>query len=222
MLLLALAFASGCRQRVDPSARSGPEAGAAFDSLLVSAGLPRPFSMSGDAVIDVEQFRFRGHFRLERALSHDVVIELGGSTLFGGHREDVVISLSDDTLRVFDRERGRFYEGAELDDMIADATGARAHWARVVADVLALPHAPESVEGLAVDAEGASGKLPRGPFRVVVEEGRMTRATWPDPIVDGTFSDRLEVRYRWQGSDIDEITARLPERGWRVRWTDSN
>ena len=216
-----LALVAGCRQRVDPAARSGPEARAALDSLLTVAGPPRPLSMSGEAVIDVEQFRFRGHFRLDRAASDDVVIELGGSTLFGGHREDVVISLADDTLRVFDRERGRFYEGAELDEMISDATGARANWARVAADVLVLPNPAAPVEALVLGSDGASGKLPRGAFRVVVEEGRVTRATWPDPIVEGTFSDRLEVRYRWRGNVLEEITARLPERGWRVRWTAS-
>ncbi len=209
---------SGCRQRVDPHTLTGGEACATLDSLLSSAGLARPLTMAGEALLDVEQFRFRGRFQLDVADGKEASIELGGTTLFGGHREDVVVSLSDDTLRVFDRERGRFYEGDALDDLIQDAAHARADWARVVAQVLARPRC-EDVATLVRDADGARGTGPRGSFRVVVEGGRATRATWPDPIAESTLDDRLEVRYEWRDGGLARITATLPERGWRVRLT---
>ncbi len=175
--------------------------------------------MSGDAVLDVEQFRFRGHFRIDATESGDALLELGGSTLFGGNREDVVVSFVDDTLRVFDRERGRFYEGEDLDALIGDATHARADWGRVVACVLALPAHCVGIEAFAHDEDGARGRDSRGSFRLITEGGRLTKATWPDPIEGATFDDRLEVRYGWQGARLTEVTAGLPVRGWRARLT---
>lgn len=177
--------------------------------------------MSGDAVLDVEQFRFRGHFRLNAEAGGDAVIELGGSTLFGGHREDVVVSFVDDTLRVFDRERGRFYEGEDLDTLMGDATHVGADWARVVAQVLALPAHCDGIEALSRDDDGARGRDARGSFRLVTEGGRLTKATWPDPIDGATFDDRLDVRYGWEGAQLAEVTAGLPVRGWRVRLTST-
>jgi hypothetical protein len=212
---------AGCRQRVDPNALSGDAACAALDSVLVSAGPARPYSMSGDAVVDVEQFRFRGHFRLDASADGDAVIELGGSTLFGGHREDVVVSLVDDTLRVFDRERGHFYEGEDLDALIWDATRARADWARVVGEMLASPTRCDPIDALTRDEDGVRGRNQRGSFRLVVESGRLSRATWPNPIHDATFDDKLDVRYLWQRTRLSEVTGSLPARGWRVRLTDT-
>ena len=112
-----------------------------LDSLLASAGPVRPWGIAGDALLDIEQFRFRGRFRLDVSATGECTLELGGSTLFGGHREDVVVSLIGDSLRVFDRERGRFYEGDELDQLIRDATHADANWSRVVARAFLLPGA---------------------------------------------------------------------------------
>ncbi|MCI0452157.1 MAG: hypothetical protein L0Z51_07170 [Candidatus Latescibacteria bacterium] len=216
-LLLLAAFA--CRQRIDPNALTGAAACSALDSLLSSAGPPRPLAMSGEALLDVEQFRFRGHFQLDVASGADATIEMGGSTLFGGHREDVVVSLADDTLRVFDRERGRFYEGEPLEELIGDATRARADWARVVAEVLALSPRCDEVATLVRDDGGARGTGPRGNLRVVVEEGRIARSDWPDPVAGSTLDDRLEVRYEWRDGRLARITATLPGRGWRLRLT---
>lgn len=212
---------SGCRQNVDPHALSGDAACAALDSLLLSSGPDRPLTMTGDAVLDIEQFRFRGHFRIDATAGGDAMIELGGSTLFGGNREDVVVSFVDDTLRVFDRERGRFYEGEDLEALIGDATRTRADWGGVVARLLALPAHCDGIEALVRDDDGARGRDSRGSFRLVTEGGRLTRATWPNPIEGATFDDRLEVRYDWQGTRVSEVTAGLPVRGWRARLTAS-
>ncbi|HXV14017.1 MAG TPA: hypothetical protein VEC56_07410 [Candidatus Krumholzibacteria bacterium] len=209
----------GCRQRVDANALTGPAACAALDSLLSATGPPRPFAMSGEALLDVEQFRFRGHFEIGVAEGGETVIELGGSTLFGGHREDVAVSLAADTLRVFDRERARFYEGEALDELIRDATRARADWAKVVAQVLALAAPCDDVTTLVRDEDGARAVGPRGTIRVDVDGGRATRTMWPDPVDGSTLGDRLEVRYEWRDGNLARITASLPARGWRVRLT---
>jgi hypothetical protein len=216
MLVLAT---SGCRQRVDGNALTGSAACSALDSLLSAAGPPRPFTMSGEALLDVEQFRFRGRFHLDVTEARETTMELGGSTLFGGHREDVVVSLVDDTLRVFDRERGRFYEGETLDDLIREATRARADWARVVAEVLVLSVPCDDVATLVRDEDGARGSGPRGTTRVLVEGGRVTRTVWPDPVEGSALDDRLDVRYEWRDGSLARITATLPGRGWRVRLT---
>jgi hypothetical protein len=220
-LSLAAVLASpACRQRVAADGLAGGEACAALDSLLASAGPVRPFVMSGHARLDVEQFRFRGRFRLEQTDLRGAVIEFSGSTLFGGHREDLLVSLADDTLRVFDRERGRFYEGSALDDLIWDGTRTRADWATVVAEVLMVPRRCSAMSGLVLDEDGARGVEGDKPFRIVVDgERRVESATWPDPVAGGTFDDRLEIEYQWRDGVPAEITARLPARGWRLRFS---
>lgn len=210
-----------CRQRVAPPGLSGSDACAAVESLLAVAGPPRPRTMAGHALLDVEQFRFRGRFRLDVTAGGDATIEFDGSTLFGGHREDVVVSLVDDTLRVFDRERGRFYEGTALDELIWDGTRARADWARVMAGVLSTPRRCGEMTGVVLDEGRVQGLEDGDPIRVVLtQQGRVGGATWPNPIVGGTFDDRLEVRYDWRNNAVVEITANLPVRGWRLRLSD--
>jgi hypothetical protein len=217
---LALLSPFGCRQSVDGDALTGKDACAALDSLLASVGPSRPDSMAGTALVDVEGFRFRGHFRLVLAAGGEAQIELSGSTLFGGHREDVLVSLAADTLRVFDRERGRFYEGESLDQMVLESTHARGNWSLVAAQVLAGRLPCGAIESLTPREDGASGRAEEATYRIVVgSSGRIERATWPDPVMGGTFDDRLEVRYVWQGDSLREITASLPTRGWRVRLT---
>ena len=179
--------------------------------------------MSGHARLDVEQFRFRGRFLLELTAEGDATIEFSGSTLFGGHREDMLVSLVDDTLRVFDRERGRFYEGVALDDLIWEGTQTHADWALVVAEILMVRRRCEGITGLVFDGDGVQGLEGGEPFRIVLtKEMRVGRATWTDPIRDGTFSDRLEVEYDWSEGTLEEITANLPARGWRFRLSDGN
>lgn len=215
VLVLSGLAVAGCREQVAGSLR-GDAAQAALDSLLTAA-MPRPLTASGDALLDVEQYRFRGHVNLETSADGDASIELSGSSLFGGHREDVAVSLAADTLRVLDRERGRFYEGEALDDLLWEGTEARANWPLVVERMLALPGSERGVETLAVDENGARGATEQGTIRLDVDRGRLKKAVWPNPIASATFDDRLEVEYAWEGERLREITAILPERGWRVR-----
>ena len=180
--------------------------------------MPRPLAASGDALLDVEQYRFRGHANVDVSSGGDASVELSGSSLFGGHREDVAVSLADDTLRVLDRERGRYYEGAALDDLLWEGTEARANWVLVVERLFALPGSGRGIETLTVDENGARGSGPDGPVRLDIDGGRLRRAVWPNPIASATYDDRLEAEYRWNGNRLEELTAILPERGWRVRF----
>lgn len=216
--LVAILSSPACRQRVAGSGLAGPEACAALDSLWASGGPTRPLSMSGHARLDVEQFRFRGRFRLQQTDGGGAAIEFSGSTLFGGHREDLVVSLTDDTLRVFDRERGRFYEGTMLDDLIWDGTRTRADWAVVVAEVFMVTRPCHGMSEVVFDEDGVRGLEGGQPFHIeLTGERRIDRATWPDPIREGTFDDRLEIDYDWSEGVLQGITASLPARGWRVR-----
>ena len=171
--------------------------------------------MHGHATFDVDSYRVRGRFQLSLAAAGDAVLEFSGATLLGGHREDAVISLSGDTLRVLDRERGRYYEGEEVARLIASGTGKQGEWALALRRVLAsgCPGVETVVEG----EDGISGTGPDGPFTLRVENGRLTQATWPNPAPEETFRDRLEVRYRWKDGHLELLEALLPTRGWRVR-----
>jgi hypothetical protein len=99
----------------------GAAACASADSFLANA-FPRPLSMRGRATFDVDSYRVRGRFDLQLAANGDAVLEFAGSTLLGGHREDAVISLSSDTLRVLDRERGHYYEGDDVTGLVESGT----------------------------------------------------------------------------------------------------
>jgi hypothetical protein len=192
----------------------GAEACARADSFFAAA-LPRPLSMRGHATFDVESYRVRGRFELRLSPNGDAVLEFGGSTLLGGHREDAVVSLVDDTLRVLDRERGRYYEGAEVERLVAGNTHADGDWTLGLRRVLA--GGCSGIESVRTGEKGLSGSGGDGPFEVQTEGGRISTARWPNPAPEDTFGDHLEVRYHWKDHGLDLIEARLPARGWRVR-----
>jgi hypothetical protein len=172
--------------------------------------------MNGHATFDVESYRVRGQFQLDLAANGDAVLEFSGSTLLGGHREDAVISLSADTLRVLDRERGRFYEGDEVTRMIESGTGTRGEW--LLALRRALASGCPGIETVTVGESGLSGSGTDGPFSIRTEGGRRAQATWPNPAPSDTFRDRMEVRYRWKNGRLDLLEALLPARKWRIRF----
>jgi hypothetical protein len=195
-------------------ARHGDAACARADSFFAAA-FPRPVRIHGRATFDVDSYRVRGRFNLEISGSGDAVLEFSGSTLLGGHREDAAISLSSDTLRVLDRERGRFYEGDDVTTMVASGTHARGDWALGLRRVL-VSGCP-GIESVAAGEDGLAGSGPDGPFSLKVEGGRLVAATWPNPAPEETFRDRLEVRYRWREGKLEFLEALLPTRGWRIR-----
>jgi hypothetical protein len=186
------------------------------DSLLAQRGLPRPALWRGRAVFDVEQYRVRGRFELRLEADGGAVLDFSGATLLGGHREEVAVSLAGDTLRVLDRERGRFYEGDEVDALFHEATRARGDWARALRRALGDPDTCP-MESVVYREDGLAGRASDGPFQLTWREGRLVEAVWPDPAPGETFDDRLEVRYDWGPGGLSRLEARLPARGWRIR-----
>lgn len=214
--LVALLLASQACGPHYPSGSTvhGDAACARVDSFLAST-FPRPASTRGHATLDAESYRVRGRFELRLSPGGDSVFEFSGSTLLGGHREDIVVSLIGDTLRVLDRERGRYYEGEDAERLVDTGSGGRGAWTLAMRRVLAA--GCPGVDAVAGDPDGLSGAGPDGPFRLRAEAGRLVAGTWPNPAPSETYRDRLEVRYRWGNGALRELEARLPTRGWRVR-----
>jgi hypothetical protein len=192
----------------------GAQACARADSFFAAA-FPRPQTMRGRATFDVDSYRVRGRFELRTLPDGAAVLEFSGTTLLGGHREDVVVSQVGDTLRVLDRERGRYYEGAEVGRMIEGGTHAKGNWSLGLRRVLAA--SCPGIETARSAEDGLSGTGPDGPFELRAETGRLVTATWPNPAPVETFRDRLEVHYRWRNGVLQFMEVRLPMRGWRIR-----
>lgn len=211
--LALAATAPACGPR---AAASGPAPCAVVDSTLAARGLPRPFSMKGRATFDVEQYRVRGRFTLTLDASGNAVLEFSGATLMGGHREDVAVSLSGDTLRILDRERGRYDEASDAEALVAGGAGRAGDWTLAMRRSLTLT-AGCPVVSLTPRDDGLDGEAADGPFRLRWQGGRMVRATWPDPAPGETFDDRLEATYQWSGNRLSRIELRMPTRGWRIR-----
>jgi len=172
--------------------------------------------MKGRATFDVEQYRVRGRFELRVDDDGAAVLEFSGATLLGGHREEIVVSVLDDTLRVLDRERGRFYEGNEVERLIREETRVPGDWTRALLRVLGEARVCPA-ERLETRPDGLEGVGPDGPFRLKWRGGHLESAVWPDPAPGETFRDRLEVDYDWTPQGLSRLEARLPARGWRVR-----
>ena len=206
-------LACAAHERPDDLVR-GDAACARADTFFQET-FPRPAHMRGRATFDVDKYQFRGHFDLQLASNGDAVLEFSGSTLLGGHREDAVLSLSGDTLRVLDRERGHYYEGDEVTAMVDDGTRVHGDWALALRRVLASGCA--GIDGVQPGETGMSGLCGDGPFSLKSRDGVLEAATWPNPAPQETFRDRLEVRYRWKDRRLNGIEASLPTRGWRVR-----
>ncbi len=219
LVVLAAGLGAGCRQRVGaPRAAPGGNPDRVVDSLL-TAGLPeRPWSLAGRATFDVEQYRVRGRFQLRVDAAGDLVLEFSGTTLFGGQREDIVVTMARDTLRVFDREHARLYEGDAVDELIRQGTGTAGRWATGVARATGISAGDGVVSLVPVDG-GVAGTLTTGAFRLDLADGRLMCAVWPDPAESRTFDDRLEVTYGWRDGRLRELSATLPVRGWRIRLT---
>jgi hypothetical protein len=126
-----------------------------------------------------------------------------------------VISLSSDTLRVLDRERGHYYEGDDVTGLVESGTHARGNWTLGLRRVLA--GGCPGIESVARGENGLTGSGADGPFSLRLEAGRLSAATWPNPAPEETFRDRLEVRYRWKEGKLELVEALLPTRGWRIR-----
>jgi hypothetical protein len=215
VLATLAALAMACSPRHDTSGSIRGEAACARADSFFATAFPRPIHMTGHATFDVDSYRVRGRFELSLAPNGDALLEFSGTTLLGGHREDAVVSLSGDTLRVLDRERGRYYEGDEVTRLVASGTGKQGEWALALRRVLA--SGCPGIETVMDGDTGLSGTGPDGPFTLRVENARLAQATWPNPAPEETFRDRLEVRYSWKEGRLKLLETLLPTRGWRVR-----
>lgn len=218
---MAMALVSaGCGPRVADQVHEarGVRTCAALDSTLVRALPPRPWTLRGKATFDVDDYRVRGHFRLTVSRPEQMAFEFEGTTLFGGHREDIAVSLEGDTLRLFDRERGAYYEGAAVDDLIERGTNVRGDWKGAVREAVGFPCSCDGRSEMTRQGDHVSGLVRAGAFVLTLDAWeRVLRASWPDPTGSATYSDRLDVRYEWDGARLRTLTIRLPVRGWRIR-----
>jgi hypothetical protein len=219
--LLALACSCGAPIADRGEGIHGGVACDSLDSMLGRMFPATPWSMEGRATFDVDDYRVRGRFRLWVASRDRLGFEFEGTTLFGGHHEDVVVSVSGDTLRIFDRERGSFYEGAQVDDLVWRGTHARGDWVAAVREVAGLEPGCDDRSELRDEVDHVSGLVRGGAFVLTLDGRRVDRASWPDPTRSETHADRLEVRYDWSDGALREVTIALANRGWRIRLTAS-
>ena len=197
----------------------GARACAALDSMLAD-GLPaRPWHLAGKATFDVDDYRVRGRYRLTVRGRDSIAFEFEGTMLLGGHREDIAVSLEGDTLRVLDRERGTFYAGPQVDELIERGTGVGGAWPGTVRAVAGFAPACSDRLEMSAGGEHVSGIADGGAFVLDSEATRLTRASWPDPTASRTYKDRLDIRYDWDEDRLTGITMSLPVRGWRIKLT---
>lgn len=201
------------------------EAGcAALDSALAASGLRDGVAMRGKVTIDVNQYRVRGHYELTLSEAGDLTFDMNSTTLLGGHREDAVLSFYADTLRVLDRERGRFYQGGEVDRLVTEGAGAAIDLGELLRLATGRPPACARVSNVHRSPRGGggmdvSGRLDGRDFSVRLERGRITRAVWPLPLGRGGHDETVVADYRWSHGALDGFTVLVPQRRWRVRLT---
>ncbi len=200
----------------------GDTACALLDSALASSGLRQPLAITGKVTIDVNQYRVRGRFGLRITEAHDLAFEMTSTTLLGGHREDAVLSFYADTLRVLDRERGRYYEGEEVNALVTDGTKVSLDLAELLHGVTARTPDCRRVTALRRKDDGDGGLRLQGlidgrEFEIRFERGRLTEARWPLPLRDRGRGDTVETRYTWVGNRLTAFVVHVPERRWRIK-----
>jgi hypothetical protein len=201
----------------------GDEPCAVLDSALASSGLRDRLDLKGKVTIDVNQYRVRGRFNLLLTREGDMVFEMNSTTLLGGHREDAVLSLHADTVRVLDRERGRLYQGEEVDALVEEGTDAAIDLRELLRRVLARPVGCARVSGLRRSGRSGGdfdGRLGGGDFELRFERGRLCGAKWPLPLSGGAPGERFDCTYSWVGGRLDAFVVHVRDSGWRIKLTD--
>jgi len=206
------------------SGRGGPSipgdrACVVVDSAFSASGLFDSVEMTGHTTIDVNQYRVNGRFALRLSATGDMILEFTSTSPMGGKREDVVFSYWQDTLRVFDRERGRYHEGNEVDEMAEEGMGFAVDLAETLRRVLLHPPECGRLTDIRLSDDGGdlSGRIDGERFGVSFDRGRAAAADWPAPFSGSGASEHLEVDYRWEGGRLTGLTILAPVRRWRVR-----
>jgi hypothetical protein len=200
----------------------GDGACAVVDSVLAASGLRAGVEMRGRATIDVNQYRVRGRFELTITPDGDLTFDITSTTLLGGHREDAVLSFYADTLRVLDRERGRFYEGPAVDALVADGTGVALDLGQLLRHATARTPACRRIgevrrSGGGVGRVDLAGLLDGHTFELRLEEGRLVHSAWPLPGTEQWRNDHVETTYTWVGAHLARVVIAVPDRRWRVK-----
>ncbi len=221
----AFGLAAGCGVKTTNDA---PDRCALLDSLFGSSGFGTPVVVEGKATVDANDYHMRGKIRLDARAPGDVVFEFASSILFGNRREDFLLSLHADTVRIIDRERGAYYEGSEAEEFLAESMGTDFGVPTML--FLALGGHPSCDElsdvRITTGRDGnvvCTGKHLGERFRVVFE-GRgpkLKSAVWPVRS-ERYRDDRLEIDYRWEDGDggapvLKEIVMWLEIREWRCK-----
>lgn len=197
----------------------------ALDSLFAASGWREPVAMRGKLTLDVKQYRVRGRFELSATAQGDLTLEITSTTALGGHREDLVLSFYDDTLRVLDRERGQYYEGEEVDGLVSDGVGVEWDLAGVLRQVTVRAARCDRFESVSSSPRShgceVKGKFDGEDFSLDFAEGRIQEANWP-AVLGGRPDDHLRITYGWEpaaegGARLDELVIFLEERRWRAK-----
>lgn len=175
-------------------------------------------------MVDANQYRVRGVFRLETQPPGSVFIEFSSSMLFGSRIEDFFCSIVDDTLRVVDRERGQLFEGQGAESFLREQLLMDFAIRQTLR--LALGGYPdcEEISELEVstksDGRVITGRTEGQSFKVeFATDKRLERVLWPIPD-DLDIRDRLRVDYEWAdspGLGLKRMTILLEEREWRCK-----
>jgi hypothetical protein len=230
LFILLSTILSACGPAPRQSIDSRLSTCAVLDSFYDNSGFTASLSLSGKATVDANQYRLRGKINVDRDPSGDVLIEFVSTILFGAKREDFLLSLAADTLRIVDRERGRYYEGDAAEDLLRESFDAAVDIKSLIRLALGEPPdcGPMNDVGVHSGSGGAfvfSGRLSEEPFRIVFagERGRIDEVLWPVRLEDHGM-DRLKIVYDWEENAprrpwLREIVITVEGREWRCRIT---
>lgn len=229
-VLIAGAFgsAAGCGAPAVKTTGDVPDKCALLDSLFGSSGFETPVVVEGKATVDANDYHMRGKIRLDAKAPGDVVFEFASTILFGNRREDFLLSLHADTVRIIDRERGAYYEGWEAEEFLAESMGTDFSISTMLFLALGGHPSCDELSDVRIDTGRngdvvCTGKHIGEGFRVVFE-GRgpkLKSAVWPVRS-EKYRDDRLEIDYRWVDGDggapvLREIVMWLEIREWRCK-----
>ena len=222
---LSVVAGTGCG--TSPPGRWDSSPCEALDSLYASSGFEKPLVIVGQATVDASQYRVRGKVRLDARSPGELSLEFTSTMLFGHQREDFVFSLSGDTLRVIDRERGAYHEGDDAREFLARSlTGdldvsqglALAFGGRPPCGDLSRLRVEASSEGKLVCTGERLGRSFRAVFG---EDRRLETVVWPVRS-DEYGTDALRAEYEWGpvsggGARLLGVVLSLEEREWRCK-----
>lgn len=218
----------GCGSESVRSVGGGEAACVLLDSLYERSGFERRVLVQGTATVDANQYKMRGQVRLDCRSPNEIVFEFASTVLFGTQREDFLLALQADTVRIVDRERGAYYEGDEAEAFLSEALEADFGIARSLPLALGAQPPCGEIDDISFSMDSVGGVVCTGKrfgerFKVVfgADHSRLEKVEWPVRCARYGV-DRMRVEYTWQsdgrgGMVLSEIVLRLEEREWRCK-----